>query len=102
MPAPSEPLASGTRAFLRRYRPFDRMSDAVIDFAIERLSLAYFPKDAVILAPASGPVSHLHLIRRGVVGSRPEDPRLPADPALTAGELFPAGALSAGSASARI
>jgi CBS domain-containing protein len=96
------PLADATRAFLRRHAPFDAMADDAIDWAIPRLSLVYFPKDATILTPASGPVEHLHVIHRGRVGSRPDDPRAEPDPTLGAGELFPVGALSAGGATTKI
>lgn len=96
-----EPLAATIRAFLRGHPPFDRFSDEAIEFAIAKFSLAYFAKDAAILTPAAGPVTHLNLIRRGLVGSRPEDPRNEPDPTLGPGELFPMGALSTGGASTR-
>ena len=95
-------LADATRAFLRSHAPFDAMADDALDWAIPRLSLVYFPKDATILTPASGPVEYLHLIHRGRVGSRPDDPRAGPDPTLGAGELFPVGALSAGGATTKI
>ncbi len=95
-------LADATRAFLRDHAPFDAMSDDVLDWAIPRLSLVFFPKDATILTAASGPVSHLHLIHRGRVGSRPDDPRAEPDATLGPGELFPVGALSAGGATTKI
>jgi CBS domain-containing protein len=98
----SPPLADATRAFLRRHAPFDTMADEAIDWAIPRLALAYFPKDATILTPGSGPVSELHLIQRGRVGSRPDDPRAEPDPTLGPGELFPVGALSAGGPTTKI
>jgi CBS domain-containing protein len=95
-------IADATRAFLRRHAPFDAMTDAALDWAIARMSLAYFAKDATILTPASGPVAHLYIIQRGRVGSRPDDPRAPFDPTLGPGELFPVGALSAGGATTKI
>jgi CBS domain-containing protein len=98
---PNAPAAS-TRAFLRAHPPFDRISEDALGFAIPRLSLAYFAKESVILTPASGPVAYLHIIRRGLVGSRPEDPLIASDPPLGPGELFPVGALSAGGASTQI
>jgi CBS domain-containing protein len=97
--ASSNAPAASTRAFLRSHPPFDRFSEDTLAFAIPRLSLAYFAKETVILTPASGPVTHLHIIRRGVIGSRPEDPLSASDPPLGPGELFPIGALSAGGAS---
>ena len=47
------PLADATRAFLRRHAPFDAMAEDALDWAIPRLALVYFPKDATILTPAS-------------------------------------------------
>jgi CBS domain-containing protein len=102
MTAAAPPLADATRAFLRRHAPFDAMSDAVLDWAIARMALVYFPKDTTILTPGSGPVAELHLIQRGRVGSRPDDPRAEPDPTLGPGELFPVGALSAGGATTKI
>src|SRR5512145_3440527 len=95
-------ITDATRAFLRRHAPFDAIADAPLEWAIRRMSLAYFAKDATILTPASGPVSHLYIIQRGRVGSRPDDPRAPFDPTLGPGELFPVGALSAGGATTKI
>ena len=98
----ASPLAAATQAFLRRYAPFDAMPDETLGWLIPRLSLVYFPKDATILSPASGPVAELHLIQRGRVGSRPDDPRAEPDPNLGPGELFPVGALSAGGPTTKI
>ena len=98
----SPPLADATRAFLRRHAPFDTLADDVLDWAIARLALIYFPKDATILAPASGAVAELHVIQRGRVGSRADDPRAEPDPTLGPGELFPVGALSAGGSTTKI
>jgi CBS domain-containing protein len=95
-------LADATRAFLRGHAPFDAISDDALDWTIPRLSLVFFPKDATILSAASGPVSHLHLVHRGRVGSRPDDPRAEPDATLGPGELFPVGALSAGGATTKI
>jgi CBS domain-containing protein len=94
-------IIEATREFLRRHAPFDRMSDDALVSLIPRLTLAYFAKDAQILSPQSGPVSHLHIVQRGVVGSRPSDPRAEPNPTLGPGELFPVGALSAGGATTR-
>lgn len=102
MPAAARALTAATRAFLRAHPPFDRFTDDAMAFAISRLSVAYFAKEALILTPASGPVSHLHVIHRGMVGSRPEDPTSDPDPTLGPGELFPVAALSAGAATDRI
>lgn len=90
-----------TREFLRRHAPFDRMSDAALEFAIPRLALAYFPKDAVVIAPETGPVTHLHVVQRGLIASHSLDPRNDLDPTVGPGECFPVGALSAGGAATK-
>jgi len=95
-------ITEATRVFLRSHPPFDAMAGDAVDWVIPRLSLAYFPKDATILTAASGPVEHLHVIFRGRVGSRPDDPRAAPDPTLGPGELFPVGALSAGESTTKV
>lgn len=85
-----------TKAFLRRFTPFDRMSDAALSFVASRLELVHFAKDATILATNRGPVAHLHIVERGLVGSRPDNVQADPDRTLGPGELFPVGALSAG------
>jgi hypothetical protein len=54
-----------------------------------------------MLTRASGPVTHLHIIRRGVVGGRPENPLTASDPPLGPASSSRWGALSAGAASTR-
>jgi CBS domain-containing protein len=96
------PVADSTKEFLRRRAPFDRMSDEALAFLVQRLRLAYFAKDALILSPQGGPVADLHIIQRGMVGSRPDNPQADPDPTLGPGELFPVGALSAGGATTKM
>ena len=91
-----------TREFLRRYAPFNQMSDAAFALFIPRLRLAYFAKGSKILSPQEGAVSHLHIIQRGRVGSHPDNVQAEPDPTLGPGELFPVGALSAGGATTKI
>ncbi len=92
-------VVEGTREFLRRYAPFSGMDDAALNWLIARLKLAYFAKDAAILSPQSGPVRLLHIVYRGVVARRGDDPQAQAGPTLGPGEMFPLGSLSAGTAS---
>ena len=55
--AGNEPRAPKRRAeFLRRYAPFNRMTDAALAFLVPRLQLVHFAKDEKILATQSGPV----------------------------------------------
>ncbi len=97
-PATLEPR----QEFLRRFVPFDRMSDASLAFLVARLTEARFAKDATILATHSGPVGHLHIIERGLVGSRPNNVQADPDRTLGPGELFPVGALSAGGTTTKV
>jgi CBS domain-containing protein len=88
--------------FLRRFAPFHGMRDETLRALVPRLKLAYFAKDATILSAQGGPVTHLHIVQRGVVGSRPNDAQADPDRTLGPGELFPVGALSAGGATTKI
>lgn len=93
---PPESLINAVVAFLERYPPFDAMEREVLRFMAERLSLGYYPKDSVILAPAAGEPQVFYIIQRGLV-------RLAQAPgyhisggtviALGPGECFSVGAL---------
>ena len=91
-----------TREFLQRHTPFSGMSAAALDFLVTRLSRAEFAQDGTILATRSGPVSHLHIVERGLVGSRPDNVQSAPDRTLGPGELFPVGALSAGGSTTKV
>ena len=95
-------VVDATKEFLRRHTPFDRMGDEALAFLVPRLKLAYFAKDAPILSPQGGPVAHLHIVQRGMIGSRPDNPQADPDPTLGPGELFPVGALSAGGSTTKM
>ena len=94
--------AEATNEFLRRYTPFNRMNDAALAFVVPRLQLAHFARDAKILSTQSGPVADLHIVQRGLVGSRPNDAKAEPDRTLGPGELFPVGALSAGGTTTKV
>jgi CBS domain-containing protein len=94
-------LVEATREFLCRHAPYNRMSGDALAFLISGLKLAYFAKDTAILSPQMGAVGHLHIVQRGLVGSRTADSRLEPDATLGPGEGFPVGALSASGASTR-
>ena len=95
-------LVEATREFLCRHTPYNRIGDDALAFMISRLKLAYFAKDTLVLSPRMGPVEHLHIVHRGLVGSRTTDSRLEPDATLGPGEVFPVGALSAGGASTKL
>lgn len=88
--------------FLRRHVPFDRMSEEVLRAVVAKFRIASYARDAVIVAPEHGPVTHLCIVERGLVGSRPDQARADPDRTLGPGELFPVGALSAGGSTTRI
>ena len=101
MPAQAS-TADSTTEFLRRYAPFNRMSDAALAFLAARIDRADFAKDALILAPHMGPVRHLYIVENGLVGSRPNNVQADPDRTIGHGELFPVGALSAGGATTKV
>jgi len=94
--------AEEVRAFLLRHPPFNRMGDEAIAFLVPRLAMAQFAKDGTILATHSGPVPHLHVVLRGLVGRRPDSMQSMPERTLGPGEMFPVGALSAGGATTKV
>jgi len=100
--ATSPPTVDATCDFLRRYAPFSRIHEETLRSLVPKLRLAHFPKDATILSTRSGPVTHLHIVQRGVVGSRPNNAQADPDRTLGPGEMFPVGALSAGGTTTKI
>ena len=94
--------ADATREFLQRHAPFSGMSASALDFLVARLTRAEFAQDGTILATHSGPVSHLHIIERGLVGRRADAMQSAPERTLGPGELFPVGALSAGGSTTKV
>jgi CBS domain-containing protein len=88
--------------FLRRYAPFNRMPEETLRALPPKLALLHFAKDTTILTTQSGPVAHLYIVQRGLVGSRPNNVQADPDRTLGPGDLFPVGALSAGGATTRV
>ena len=86
-------LADVTIKLLRRHAPFDRMDMAHMELMAAHLKLAYFPNDAVIVAPEHGSPQYLYIIKQGAVmtGQIAEDPG--SGLALHEGECFPLGAI---------
>ncbi|HET9339082.1 MAG TPA: DUF294 nucleotidyltransferase-like domain-containing protein [Casimicrobiaceae bacterium] len=89
-------LAQPVRDFLVRHAPFDRMAGEDLAFVVPRLTLAYFAEGREIAGPGNAPAHELYVIQRGRVASRSGDPAAPPDATLGPGEMFPIGALSAG------
>jgi len=94
--------ADATREFLQRYAPFSGMSAIALEFLVPRLARAEFAQDGTILATRSGPVTHLHIVERGLVGRRADAMQSAPERTLGPGELFPVGALSAGGSTTKV
>jgi len=94
--------AETTRDFLRRHAPFNRMSEDALAFLGPRLELVGFTRDDKILAAQDGPIAHLYIVERGLVGSRPGTAEADPDRTLGPGEMFPVGALSANGSTTRV
>lgn len=74
---------------LRAHPPFDEMEPAGLGFLADHLELAYYPRGQVVVAPESGRVGKLYIVKQGAVrGSGGA-----ADLLLGPGECFPLGAL---------
>ncbi|MGE5339004.1 MAG: DUF294 nucleotidyltransferase-like domain-containing protein [Gemmatimonadota bacterium] len=84
------------RDFLRRHTPFSGMREDALEFLIPRLTLAHFPRDAIIVDRHGGPFPPFHIIQKGHVSSVTAGLDTLPDRVLTAGECFPVGALTAG------
>lgn len=95
--SPSSSLIELLRAELARVLPFSHMSAGHVDEIVAGAEQAYYAPGEVVLDPSSGPVRHLHFIRRGGVASQRNDDAL-GGRSYAEGDLFPIGALLAGRA----
>ena len=86
-------LDEATASALRAHPPFDQMGSKSLRFLASRLSLAYYPRGARIVAPSDGVVTRMHILKQGRVRGRTELPGA-VDIVLGAGESFPLGALT--------
>ena len=94
--------SSATTEFLRRFAPYNRMADSALALVAARVQLVHFAKNDRLLTTDDGPVTHLFIVRRGLVGSRPNRADADPDRTLGPGEPFPVGALSAGSTTTKV
>lgn len=94
----TQPLANSlhlaTFDALRRQAPFSAMADDALLWLVQRLSVAYFPRDAVLLEPADTAPNALFIVKQGIVSGATADGQTVLQ--LAAGEMFPLGALLAG------
>lgn len=95
-------LISATIEFLQAFPPFDRMAHESLEFLAERVKLAYYPKDTLIVSPQTGVVRVLRILQRGKVLVRQAgEVSMMEQSSLTlgAGESFPIGSVMAQRAS---
>ncbi len=91
--------AGNTSAFLKRYAPFNKMSDAAIQRFSDKAHIAFYPAGSLILGPDSGNVRYFHVIESGKVQARQAGEVTVTEYSilsLGAGECFPIGAVTAG------
>lgn len=87
--------------FLRGHPPFNQMDDQILGYLVENSKLVFFPADAVVLSPETGPAETFFVVKQGRV--RGERPGTVPGEAMTVfeigpGECFPRTALLAGRA----
>ena len=87
-------LHRATLEALRRQAPFAAMREDEVMWLVQRLSVAYFSRDATLLAPADTPPDSLYIIKQGTVSGDTADGQTVLQ--LATGEMFPLGALLAG------
>lgn len=92
---PSISLLAALRDELMRHAPFAQMPAAQVERLLAAAREAYFAPDEVVLAPGSGPVHELHLVRQGRVTGRSGIADADAGGTLhyEVGDLFPVGAV---------
>jgi len=86
-------LHHATLDALRRQAPFSAMAEDALLWLVRRLSVAYFARDAVLLAPADRPPDALFIVKQGAVAGDTAEGQTVLQ--LAAGEMFPLGALLA-------
>ena len=96
-PIPAPSVIAGLKFALRPHAPFAAMNDADLERVVRAAQIRYFEPGEVVLAPDASRPAHCYVIRQGTV--RGERPGATGDAAalweLSAGEMFPLGALLA-------
>jgi hypothetical protein len=87
-------LIEATVEALRRHAPFDRIERKDLLWMVSRLSLVYFAPQAIVLVPEAGVPQHFFIVRQGIIAGLDPDVVTPRW-RLSAGEVFPLGALLA-------
>jgi CBS domain-containing protein len=91
-------IHSSQLVFFAAHAPFDRMEPAHLLWMLERMQLAYYAQDEVIVSPEGGIVERFLVIKQGMVhGEQDVAHAVEADTwlELVEGECFPLGALLA-------
>ncbi len=96
-PSPAPSVLAGLKQALRPHAPFAAMAEADLDRIVRASRLRYFSPGETILEPGPECPAHCYVVRQGTV--RGERPGATGDAAalweLSAGEMFPLGALLA-------
>jgi CBS domain-containing protein len=98
--SPAPTIVSGYKLALRAHVPFSAMPDADIERVVRASRLCYFAPGETILSPAAARPAHCYIVKQGTVrGERPRAAATAGDAValweLTAGDMFPLGALLA-------
>ena len=96
-PTPAPSVLAGLKQALKPHAPFAAMSERDLDRIVRASRLQYFAPGETILAPAADRPASCYIIRQGAVrGERPAGAgAATALWELSAGEMFPLGALLA-------
>jgi CBS domain-containing protein len=95
-PIPAPSVVAGLKRALRAHAPFAAMRETDLERAVRASTLRYFAPGETILAPAAQRPAHCYVIHQGTVrGERPGGSGTAgALWELSAGEMFPLGALA--------
>jgi CBS domain-containing protein len=92
-----QPLANSlhraTLDALRRQAPFSAMPEEDVMWLVQRLSVAYYARDAALMEPSDKPADALFIIKQGTVNGATTEGQTILQ--LATGEIFPLGALLA-------
>jgi CBS domain-containing protein len=94
-PTPAPLLVAQLRQLLMQHAPFSQMPPTQVDRLVAAAEESYHPPGETVLAPHDGPVGVLLYVRSGTVHGTSQRGGPPS--LWTAGDVFPVGALLAGS-----
>ena len=86
-------LHRATMEMLRQQSPFSAMTEGDLLWLVQRLSVAYFPQGETLLEPSDAAPGSLFIVKQGAVQGETAEGQTVLQ--LTAGEMFPLGALLA-------